>query len=90
MKSRKIFLLLSLTVFSFFYSTSVEAVEVTISDGLSNVALKRKIELKLSQILSEINAAHEQGRNPNYASLRLPADVETTISALWDNSPFFV
>lgn len=89
MKSRKIFLLLSLTVFSFFYSTSVEAVEVTISDGLSNVALKRKIELKLSQILSEINAAHEQGRNPNYASLRLPADVETTISALWDNSPFF-
>lgn len=89
MKSKKIFLLLFFVLISILYSVSVKAVEVTISDGLSNITLKKKIELRLSQILTEINTAHEQGRNPNYASLHLPVDVETTISALWDNSPFF-
>lgn len=89
MKSKNLFLSLFVTLFFILYSISVKAVEVTISDGLSNDALKSKIELRLSQILTEINAAHEQGRNPNYAYLSLPVDVETTISALWDNSPFF-
>lgn len=65
------------------------AVEVTISDGMYNEALKKKMEHSLSLLLTEINEAHEQNRNPNYGMLKLPVDVETTISALWDNSPFF-
>lgn len=42
MKSKKIFLLLFFVLISILYSVSVKAVEVTISDGLSNVTLKRK------------------------------------------------
>lgn len=70
-------------------ASSCMAVEVTISDGMNNETLKKKMEASLSQLLTEINAAHEQNRNPNYGMLKLPVDVETTISALWDNSPFF-
>lgn len=89
MKLKQHFLLFFFATFSFLYSIPSKAVEVTISDGLYNINLKKKIEQKLSLLLSEINTAHEQGRTPNYASLHLPVDVETTISALWENSPFF-
>lgn len=66
----------------------VMAVEVIITDGLKNEQLKKKMEQSLSTLLTEVNAAHEEGRNINYASLRLPSDVETTLSMLWENSPF--
>lgn len=64
------------------------AVEVIITDGLKSELLKKKMEQSLSTLLTEVNAAHEQGRNINFASLRLPSDVETTLSLLWENSPF--
>ena len=64
------------------------AVEVIITDGLKNEQLKKKMEQSLSTLLTEVNAAHEEGRNINFASLRLPSDVETTLSMLWENSPF--
>lgn len=65
------------------------AVEVTITEGMYNNALKKKMEHSLSVLLTEINEAHEQSRTPNYGMLNMPVDVETTISALWENSPFF-
>lgn len=89
MNAKSIFTLFIAGFISLFMTVPCQAVEVTISDGLSNVAIKTKIEQSLSKLLTEINAAHEQKRNPNYGMLQLPTDVETTISALWDNSPFF-
>lgn len=89
MNAKSIFTLFIAGFISLFMTVPCQAVEVTISDGLSNIAVKTKIEQSLSKLLTEINAAHEQKRNPNYGMLQLPTDVETTISALWDNSPFF-
>lgn len=87
--NRKNKLMSLIILFLIFIATPTWAVEVTISEGLQNGPVKSKIEKSLSTLLTEINAAHEEQRNPNYAMLQLPTDVETTISALWDNSPFF-
>lgn len=64
------------------------AVEVIISDGMSNAQLKQKMEHSLSALLTEVNTAYESGRMINYGSLRLSEDVQTSLSLLWDNSPF--
>ena len=67
---------------------NIEAVEVIISDGMSNLQLKQRMEQSLSNLLTEVNAAYEGERNINYGTLRLPSDVQTSLSLLWDNSPF--
>lgn len=64
------------------------AVEVIISDGMSNAQLKQRMERSLSNLLTEVNAAYEGERNINYGALRLPSDVQTSLSLLWDNAPF--
>lgn len=89
MNKKNILTLLFVAFASILFALPCKAVEVTISDGLYDEAVKTKIESSLSRLLTEINAAHAQKRNPNYAMLQLPTDVETTVSALWANSPFF-
>ena len=86
--NRRIWMMLSVLLICLLSVHQVTAVEVIITDGLKNEQLKKKMEQSLSTLLTEVNAAHEQGRNINYASLRLPSDVETTLSMLWENSPF--
>jgi len=67
---------------------AADKVTVRISDGIENEAVKLKMERITSSILSEANAAHEQRREMNYSSLGIPADVQGSLAALWDNSPF--
>lgn len=86
--NRRIWNVLSVLLICLLSVHQALAVEVIITDGLKNEQLKKKMELSLSALLTEVNAAHEQGRNINFASLRLPSDVETTLSMLWENSPF--
>ena len=86
--NRRILMMLSVLLICLLSVHQVMAVEVIITDGLKNEQLKKKMEQSLSTLLTEVNAAHEEGRNINYASLRLPSDVETTLSMLWENSPF--
>lgn len=86
--NRRIWYLLSVLLMCVLSIHQALAVEVIITDGLKNEQLKKKMEQSLSMLLTEVNAAHEQGRNINFASLRLPSDVETTLSMLWENSPF--
>ncbi len=86
--NRRIWYVLSVLLICLLSVHQVMAVEVIITDGLKNEQLKKKMELSLSMLLTEVNAAHEQGRNINFASLRLPSNVETTLSLLWENSPF--
>lgn len=86
--NRRILMMLSVLLICLLSVHQAMAVEVIITDGLKNEQLKKKMEQSLSTLLTEVNAAHEEGRNINYASLRLPSDVETTISMLWENSPF--
>ncbi len=89
MKKVKVTLWLLAMFLLFMQSQTASAVEVTIAGGISNDAVKAKMERTLSAILTEVNAAYEQNRSPRYASLSLPSDVETTISSLWENAPFF-
>lgn len=80
---------LVLALMLFFPCVETQAVNFIIKGGIDNAAVKAKIERSLSNLLTEINAAHDEGRNINYSKLGLPADVETSVSTLWENSPFF-
>ena len=67
---------------------AADRVSVRISDGIDNATVKAKIEQAISTILTEANAAHEQGRELNYSALGVPSSVQGALSSLWDNSPF--
>lgn len=74
------------------YAQIAEAVTVKISDGIQNPSVQSKIENKLSQILTDINNAYENENLPPYSQWNLGAkgeDAQTTISILWENTPFF-
>lgn len=63
-------------------------VNVSISDGISNGALKSKMEQKMSALLTEVNSAQSAGRNLNFGPLKLSVSVQRSMSMLWENSPF--
>ncbi len=63
-------------------------VSVKISDGLSNAALVKKMEDRLSALLTEANAASEEKRAINCKKLGLSDDVSLAIEMLWENSSF--
>lgn len=69
-------------------SYAAEAVTVHISDGIDDGAIKTKMEQTISTILTEANAAHEQKREMHYSAMGIPAGVQGSLAALWDNSPF--
>lgn len=60
-----------------------------ISDGLYNATLVKKIEKNLSNLLTEINAAHEANRDIDCASLGLSDDVSFSLQMLWENAHFY-
>lgn len=63
-------------------------VKVTLTDGVDDNAVKQRMENTISRILSEANDAQKAGRQMNYSHLGIPADVQSSLAALWDNSPF--
>lgn len=81
-------LLLILTTLASVGIYAADKVSVRISDGIDNATVKAKIEQAISTILTEANAAHEQGRELNYSALGVPSSVQGALSSLWDNSPF--
>jgi len=80
---------LLLSYFFILFSLLVNAtVNVTISDGISNNAIKAKMERQISALLTEMSSAGESGRNLQYSQLHLSDEVQTAVEMLWDNSPF--
>lgn len=71
-------------------ATQVKAdkVSFTISDGLDNASMKAKIENTVSNMLNEINAAQEAGRNLNFSAMGVGQRVQMSMAMLWENSPF--
>lgn len=69
-------------------STYAQQVEVRFQGGIQPGALADKMCTQLSALLTEVNKAYEEGRMVNFGTLRLSEDVQTTISMLWENSPF--
>ena len=84
---KKLFLL-ALIIPMVAISNSNAAISVKISDGISNTAVKQKMEKQMSQLLTEINAAQAAGRELNLGPLGVPMDVQISMSMLWENSPF--
>lgn len=81
--------LISLSLFLLFSSFAYAGkVVVEISDGIDNVAVRTKIENTISAILTEANAAQSAKRQMKYSALGLPASVQGSLAALWENSPF--
>lgn len=70
-------------------SLSVAQVSFTISDGISNAAIKSKMENAVSRMLNEINAAQSAGRSLNFSAMgNLDTRVQQSMAMLWENSPF--
>ncbi len=84
----KHFLTLALALILTLSIDAADKVTVRISDGINSEAIKSKMERVMSTILTEANAAHEDKREMNYAALGIPSEVQGSIAALWDNSPF--
>lgn len=64
------------------------AVSVRITSGLDNATLKSKMELTMSQLLTEINQAQQSNRALQFSALGIPQRVQVSLSMLWENSPF--
>lgn len=63
-------------------------VNVVISDGISNEAVKSKMERIMSDFLTEANNAQSSGRSLNFAGMGMPVNVQESVSMLWENCPF--
>lgn len=63
-------------------------VHVSISGGIDNAALKAKMENSMSALLTEVNAAQAGNRALRFSALNLSPSVQTSMSMLWENSPF--
>ena len=63
-------------------------VTVTITDGVSNEALRQKMENSIARILNEINEAQAADRNLNFAAMGVGQSVQRSMAMLWENTPF--
>lgn len=63
-------------------------ISVTISDGVDNPSVKEKMEHVMSSFLSEVNNAQSSNRALHFEGLDFSTNVQSSISMLWENSPF--
>ena len=75
-------------VFLFAVQVMLADVTVSISDGIDNEDLKRKMELRMSALLTEVNNAQAENRMLRFHGMGLSTDVQSSMSMLWENSPF--
>lgn len=83
---KRLYLLSFLSLF--FTLSSRASVSVVISDGISNVALKTRMEQQASELLNEVTLAALGGRDIQLGRLSLDDDVKASVETLWENSTF--
>ena len=76
------------TLLAVIYSQVVNAVSVTISDGINNNTLKSKMENATERILNEVNAAQAGNRTLNFYLMGVDQRVQSSMAMLWANTPF--
>ena len=81
---RKLFLLFIIIL----PTIALASVKVTISDGVENQTIKSKMENTMSNLLTEINSAQGSNRALNFSNIKIATSVQTSLSMLWENSPF--
>ena len=81
MKKNLIFLLM-------FVAQNIMA-DVTVQiDGIDNATVKAKMERTMSAFLTEVNNAQSSKRDLNFGGMGLSTNVQSSVSMLWENSPF--
>ena len=81
MKKNLIFLLM-------FVAQNIMA-DVTVQiDGIDNTTVKAKMERTMSAFLTEVNNAQSSKRALNFGGMGLSTNVQSSVSMLWENSPF--
>ena len=81
MKKNLIFLLM-------FVAQNIMA-DVTVQiDGIDNTTVKAKMERTMSSFLTEVNNAQSSKRALNFGGMGLSTNVQSSVSMLWENSPF--
>lgn len=81
MKKNLIFLLM-------FVAQNIMA-DVTVQiDGIDNTTVKAKMERTMSAFLTEVNNAQSLKRALNFSGMGLSTNVQSSVSMLWENSPF--
>ena len=81
MKKNLIFLLM-------FVAQNIMA-DVTVQiDGIENATVKAKMERTMSAFLTEVNNAQSSKRDLNFGGMGLSTNVQSSVSMLWENSPF--
>ena len=81
MKKNLIFLLM-------FVAQNIMA-DVTVQiDGIDNATVKAKMERTMSAFLTEVNVAQSSKRALNFGGMGLSTNVQSSVSMLWENSPF--
>ena len=84
MKNRVLLFLLCMLTFNL----NARAINVIVSDGIDNPSVKVKIENAASRILNDVNAAQNENRNLNFNVMGVNAQVQRSMSMLWENTPF--
>ena len=63
--------------------------DVTVQiDGIDNTTVKAKMERTMSSFLTEVNNAQSSKRALNFGGMGLSTNVQSSVSMLWENSPF--
>ena len=63
--------------------------DVTVQiDGIDNTTVKAKMERTMSAFLTEVNNAQSSKRALNFGGMGLSTNVQSSVSMLWENSPF--
>ena len=65
-----------------------QTVTFTVSDGLSNAAMKQKIDRNLSGLLSGFNDAFDNQTDLNLSGVSISPDASDALNMLWANMPF--
>lgn len=82
-KLKIVWLLLWLPLFSF---AQLEETQMVISDGVSNVRLKQKMEANISHLLVAFNKAVMDGKSPKLND-GLTDDAQRVLKEMWKSSP---
>ena len=81
MKKNLIFLLM-------FVAQNIMADVTVLIDGIDNATVKAKMERTMSAFLTEVNNAQSSKRDLNFGGMGLSTNVQSSVSMLWENSPF--
>lgn len=63
-------------------------VDFEIADGISDAALKTRIEQQVSKLLTAVNTAESEGRNVNFSGIDIDDLASHSVVMLWNNVRF--